>query len=78
MLAFLFNSFLFLFLFLFSLFGFRIRVRVTSWLYCYTAVTLDEKVTVIVTSHKVTEKDVDDSGRMILYNVYNIWLFRVG
>jgi len=25
------------------------------------------------TSHKVTEKDIEDSGRMILYNVYNTY-----
>jgi len=42
-------------------------------------------VTVMVKSHKVTKKDVEGSGKIILYNVYkiyidlkeNTWLFRV-
>ena len=43
-------------------------------------------VTVMVTSHKITEKDVEGSEKMILYNIYkihvdlkeNTWSFRVG
>ena len=46
----------------------------------------DDMVTVMVTSHKVTEKDVEGSGKMILYNIYkihvdlkeNTWSLRVG
>ena len=46
----------------------------------------DDMVTVMVTSHKVTEKDVEGSGKITLYNIYkiyidlkaNIWLFRIG
>ena len=41
--------------------------------HCHTSVTLDDTVTVIVTGHKVTEKGVEDSGKMILYNVYYIY-----
>ena len=49
--------------------------------YCHTSVTSDDMVTVIV-----TEKDIESSGRMISYNMYNTyidfkvntWLFRVG
>ena len=40
--------------------------------HCHTSVTLDDTVTVMVTCHKVTEKDVEDSRKMILYNVYYI------
>jgi len=69
MLAFYLNSLFFLFFLLFSLFGSRIRVRVTSQLYCHKSVTLDDTVTVMVTSHKVTEKSVEGSGKMILYNI---------
>ena len=39
--------------------------------YCHISVTPDDIVTVMVTSYKVTEKDIEDSERMILYNVYN-------
>ena len=35
-------------------------------------------ITVMVTSHEVTEKDIEGSKKIILYNVCNIWLFRVG
>ena len=53
--------------------------------YCHTSVTLDDIVTVTVTSHKVTEKDVEGSEKMMLYNMYkiyvdlneNTWSFRV-
>ena len=56
------------------------------WLYCHTSVTSDDMVTVVVTSHKVTEKNIEDSEKIMLYNIYkihidlkeNIWLFRVG
>ena len=39
---------------------------------CHISVTLDDMVTVMVTSHKVTENDVEDSGRITIYNIYNI------
>jgi len=48
---------------LFSLFGFRVRVRVISQSHYHTSVTLDDMVTVTVTSHKITEKDVKDSEK---------------
>jgi len=68
------TSFLFKFPFLlFSLFGSRVRVRVTSWTHCHTSVTLDDMVTVLVTSHEVTEKSIKDSGKIILYNIYYIY-----
>ena len=38
----------------------------TSWLCCHTLVTSDNMVTVTVTNHKITEKDVEDSEMMIL------------
>ena len=43
--------------------------------YCHisVSVTLDDMVIVIVTSYKVTEKDIEDSERMMLYNVYNTY-----
>jgi len=49
--------------------------------YCHTSVTLDDMVTVTVTSHKITEKNVKGSGKMMLY-IYvdlkeNTWSFRV-
>jgi len=68
-LVFLFNSLLFYILF--SLFGSRIRVRVISWLYCYASVTSDDTVT--VTSHEVTEKDVEGLEKIMLYNMYNAY-----
>ena len=37
--------------------------------HCHTSVTSNNIVTVIVTSYKITEKDVEDSRKMILYNV---------
>jgi len=40
--------------------------------HCHTSVTSDDIVTVMVTSHKITEKDIKGSGRMISYNIYNI------
>ena len=40
--------------------------------YCHTSVTLDDTVTVMVTGHKVTEKGVKNSRKMILYNMYYI------
>jgi len=42
------------------------------WLYCHTSVTSDDMVTVIVTSHKVTEKNIEGSEKIMLYNVYKI------
>ena len=54
--------------------------------HCHTSVTSDDIVIVIVTSHKVMEKDIEGSRKMISYNmckIYvnlkeNTWLFRVG
>jgi len=40
---------------------------VTSWSHCHTSVTSDDTVTVMVTSHEITEKDIEGSGRMTLY-----------
>jgi len=37
--------------------------------HCHTSVTSNNIVTVIVTSHKVIEKGVEDSEKMILYNM---------
>jgi len=34
---------------------------------------LYDMVIITVTSHKVTEKDIEDSGRMMSYNIYNIY-----
>jgi len=34
------------------------------WLQCHTSVTSDD----MVTSHKVTEKDIEGSGKIMLYN----------
>ena len=73
-------------LLLFSLFEFRVRVRVMSGSHCHTSVTSDDTVIVIVTSHKVMEKNIEGSRKMILYNmckIYvnlkeNTWSFRVG
>jgi len=45
---------------------------------CHISVTSDVTVTVMVTSHEITEKEIEGSERMTLYNMYNIWLFRVG
>ena len=41
--------------------------------HCHTSVTSYDMVTVMVTSHKVTEKDVEGSGRIMSYNMYNIY-----
>ena len=57
-LAFLFKfSFLFI---LFYLFGSRVRVRVILQSHCHK----------LVTSHKVTEKSIEGSEKIISYNVY--------
>ena len=61
-------TFLFHFLLIyFSTLELRVRVRVTSQLCCHTSVTSYDIVTVIVTSHEVTEKNIEGSRRMILY-----------
>jgi len=39
--------------------------------HCHKSVTSDDMVTVIVTSHEITEKNIEDSGKMISYNMYN-------
>ena len=41
----------------------------TLQVYYYTSVTSDDIVTTLVTSHEVVEKDVEGSGRIILYNI---------
>ena len=61
-----------LFLFPFILFRSRVMVRVTSLSHCHTSVT------VMVTSHNVTEKNIEGSRKIILYNMCNIWSFSVG
>jgi len=38
---------------------------------CHTSVISDDMVTVTVTSHKITEKDIVGFGRIISYNMYN-------
>ena len=38
-------------------------LEVTSWSHYHTS---DDMVMVIITSHKITEKDIEDSGRIIL------------
>ena len=40
--------------------------------HCHTSVTSDDMVTETVTSHKITEKNIKSSKRMMTYNVYNI------
>ena len=44
-----------------------------SWSHCHKSVTSDDMVTVMVTSHEITEKDVEGSERMTSYNMYNIY-----
>ena len=60
------------FYFYFSLFRSRVRVGVMSLSHGYILVISDNMVTVMVTSHKVTEKDIEGSERIISYNVCNI------
>jgi len=38
---------------------------------CHMAVTSDDMVTVTVTSHEITEEEVEGSERMTSYNIYN-------
>jgi len=63
MLAFSFNSSFFHFD-LFFYFELRVSVRVTIS-HCHTSVTLDNMVTVMFTSHKITKKDIESSRKMI-------------
>ena len=42
----------------------------TSQSHCHTSVTLDDMVTVMVTSHEITKKSIEGSGKIISYNVY--------
>ncbi len=44
----------------------------TSQLHDHTSVTSDDMVTVMVISHKVTEKNIEDSGKMMLYKIDNL------
>jgi len=41
-----------------------------SQLHCHTSVTPDNIVIVIVTSHKITGKNVEGSGKIMSYNIY--------
>ena len=41
-----------------------------SGLHCHTSVTSYDMITVIVTSHEVTEKNIEGSRKMTSYNVY--------
>jgi len=42
------------------------------WSHYHTLVTSDDIVTVMVTSYEVTEKNVEGSIKIMLYNVYYI------
>ena len=42
----------------------------TSQSHCHTSVISDDMVTVMVTSHEVTKKNIEDSGKIMSYNVY--------
>ena len=53
---------------LFSYFELKVRIRVMR-LHCYTSVISDNMVTVMVTGHEVTEKDVESSGKIISYSM---------
>ena len=44
----------------------RVRVRVISQSHYHM---LDDIVTVIVTNHEVIRKDIEGSGRIMLYNI---------
>ena len=48
----------------------RVRVRVMLQSHCHT---LDDMVTVMVTSHKAIEKGVEGSEKMTLYDIYYIY-----
>ena len=50
----------------------------TSKSYCHISVTSDDMVTVTVTSYKITEKNIKGFGKIMLYNMYYIWSFRIG
>ena len=71
-------AFLFNYPFFFFYKELRVRVRVMSQSHCHTSVTSDDIVTVIVTNYKVTKKSVKGFGKIMLYNIYYTWLFRVG
>jgi len=45
-------------------------VRVISQSHCHISVKSDDMVTVMVTSHEVTEKSVEGFRKMISYSVY--------
>ena len=38
----------------------------------HISVTSDDMITIMVTSHEVTEKNIKGFERMISYNIYNI------
>jgi len=67
MLAFLFNiSFSFSFLIYFSILNLGLGLEMMSQSCYYISVTSNDMVTVMVTSHKVTEKDIIGSGKIML------------
>ena len=43
-----------------------------SHTYCHTLVTSDDKVTVMVTSYKVIEKNIKGFEKIILYNILTL------
>ena len=52
----------------------RVRVRVIPQSHCHKSVTSDDMVTVMITSHKITEKDIKGSEKddTIQYVVYMV------
>jgi len=42
----------------------------------HTSVTSDDMATVIVTSYKITEKNIEASGKMILYNICKTYIVK--
>ena len=56
---FIFTLLYFLFIYLFSILESSISVIMILWLYYHILVISDNKVTVMVTSHKITEKDIE-------------------
>ena len=55
-----------LFLIYFSILNLRLGLEMSLQLCYHTSVTLDDTVNIIVISHKVIEKNVEGSRRMIL------------
>ena len=40
-----------------------------SWSHCHTSVTSDDMITVMITSYKIIEKNMEDFGKIISYNM---------